>query len=100
MERVRRELPRAVRVCDRTDASRAAPSASDLKRPLLLLSPQERAAFGGMAWFRSRGERARQSGGAERLAGVETGQDAALAHEALLAGLDVVVCDGPSALSW
>lgn len=99
MQKVRRELPPAVRVWDPADASRAARCASDLKRPLLLLCPQESAAFGGIAWFRSLVERARQSGGAELLAGVETGQDGALAHEALQAGLDVVVFDGPSALS-
>lgn len=87
-------LPPAVYVWSLEVARTAARCAADLQRPLLLVCPQESAAFGGVPWFQAVTARARQETGAEALTGLEAGADGALAHEALQAGLDVVVFTG------
>lgn len=90
-------LPAAVYVWSLDLARTATRCASELQRPLLLLCPQESAAFGGVPWFETLVRQARQETGARALAGLEAGEDGALAHEALRAGLDVVIFTGPNA---
>jgi len=88
-------LPPAVRVFDPALARRAAACAAEAGRPLLLLCPQGSAAFGGPAWFLALVKDAAAGSGASLLAGIETGDDAGLAYEALRLGLDLVVFGGP-----
>ena len=87
-------LPPAVYVWSLDLARIAARCATEVQRPLLLVCPQESAAFGGAPWFKAMAARAKQETGAEALTGLEAGADGALAHEALQAGLDVVVFTG------
>ena len=93
------DLPPAVRVWNLVDARTAASCACELKRPLLLLCPQESATFGGIAWFKGLLENARADFDVELPSGVEVGDDGALAHEALQARLDVVIFTGPASLT-
>lgn len=90
-------LPPAVRVFDPELARRAAACAAAAGRPLLLLCPQGSVAFGGPAWFLALVERAAAESGATLLVGIEAGDDAGLAYEALRLGLAVVVFTGPEA---
>ena len=87
-------LPPAVCVWSLDLARIAARCAAEVRRPLLLLCRQESAAFGGVPWFKALAARAKQETSADALTGLEAGADGALAHEALQAGLDVVVFTG------
>jgi len=90
-------LPPAVRVFDPVLARHAAACAAATGRPLLLLCPQGSAAFGGPAWFLALVKNAAAESSATLLAGIEAGDDAGLAYEALRLGLAAVVFTGPEA---
>jgi len=89
-------LPPAVYVCNVEQARLAARCAARLKSSVLLLCPAESAAFGGVPWFKALTRAASQETGATCLTGLEAGEDAALAHEALQAHLDLLVFEGGS----
>jgi len=88
-------LPPAVYVWSLALARSAVECAAAQESSLLLLCPQESAVMGGVPWFKALAERARENIEINMLAGLEAGDDAALAFEAIQAGLDLLIFTGP-----